>query len=115
MLIKAGYNFLSSQSFPVLAWILFHTDFIEKTPSNIDPINQNDKFRYWWGTFATFRNCKPAKDLIRPQIEDLHLSQIYKTEEFNDDLPFPNDEILSQACMEDGEQYDNAEMAQAIM
>ena len=50
-----------------------------------------------------------------PQIDDLHLSQVCKAEEFNDDLPFPNDEILSQACMEAEEQYDNAEMAQAIM
>ena len=33
----------------------------------------------------------------------------------NDDLPFLNDEILSQACMEAEEQFDNAEMAQAIM
>ena len=55
------------------------------------------------------------EDLIRPQIDDLHLTQVCKAEEFNDDLPFLNDEILSQACMEAEEQYDNAEMAQAIM
>ena len=45
----------------------------------------------------------------------ISLSQVCKADEFNDDLPFPSDEILSQACMKAEEQYDNAEMAQAIM
>ena len=56
-------------------------------------------------------------DIGEELLQHLETANLQRTSfsTFNNDLPFPNDEILSQAFMEAEEQYDNAEMARAIM